>query len=215
MKRRILPLLMLIAMLSLIVPSISSAQGYVIKRDPSRPLVVLYPPESNGYRKVLIFDPFKTSPSRSFYIDANNHVVNPPNLPSASVLAKKYGNDIEKNAIAYGVDPALVKAVIHAESGFNPKAVSHVGAAGLMQLMPATAKSMGVKNRFNPKENISGGVRYLATLLKTFGNPKLAIAAYNAGEGAVFKYGGIPPYKETKHYVNKVMSLWMSYRQQG
>ena len=109
----------------------------------------------------------------------------------------------------HGVDDKLVKALIKQESGFNTKATSPKGAMGLMQLMPATAESMGVSDAYNPSQNIEGGVKYLKGLLDRFDNNKeLALAAYNAGPTAVKKYGGIPPYKETQNYVNSIMSAY-------
>ncbi len=113
----------------------------------------------------------------------------------------------------YGVDPALVAALIKAESDFNTRARSGAGARGLMQLMPETAREMGVSDTTDPEENIEGGVRYLARLLKTFG-PKmeLAIAAYNAGEKAVLRYGAVPPFEETKKYVKKVLQYYRGYK---
>lgn len=108
---------------------------------------------------------------------------------------------------AYHVDPALITAVIDQESGGNAKAVSSVGAEGLMQLMPGTAAGLGVNDPFDPKQNLWGGVAYLSSLLKQFnGNVALALAAYNAGPGAVQKYGGIPPYQETQNYVRSILS---------
>ncbi len=116
-------------------------------------------------------------------------------------------------ALEFGVDKALVKAVIHAESGYDPNAVSSKGAQGLMQLMPKTAQGLKVSNSFDPTENIRGGVRYLRFLLDTFkGDVALAVAAYNAGLSRVARYGGIPPFEETRNYVSKVLSYQQSYR---
>src|SRR4051812_48338950 len=111
---------------------------------------------------------------------------------------------VEEAARKNGVDPLLVHSVIKTESNYNPNAVSNKGAQGLMQLMPATARDLGVKNPMNPKENIEGGVKFLKHLQSEFSDPALALAAYNAGEGAVKRYGWIPPYPETQDYVVKV-----------
>ncbi|WP_336366127.1 transglycosylase SLT domain-containing protein [Marinobacter sp. C2H3] len=116
-----------------------------------------------------------------------------------------YKDEVRAAARTYQVDPALVRAVIHAESGFNPEAVSPRGAEGLMQLMPDTARELGVANALEAAENIRGGVRYLAQMLKRFdGDVRLATAAYNAGPGAVTRYKGVPPYAETQAYVKRV-----------
>jgi hypothetical protein len=120
---------------------------------------------------------------------------------------------IDSCARQYGVDKSLVKAVIHAESGYDPKAVSRKGAAGLMQLMPQTAQGLKVGDSFDPRENIQGGVRYLRFLLDTFkGDTTLALAAYNAGLNKVARYNGIPPYAETRNYVAKVLDYQRQYQ---
>jgi soluble lytic murein transglycosylase-like protein len=120
---------------------------------------------------------------------------------------------VKSLAAEYGVDKNLVKAVIHAESGYNPNAVSAKGAQGLMQLMPKTAQGLKVTNSFDPKDNIRGGVRYLRFLLDTFkGDVTLALAAYNAGLSKVNQYGGVPPYEETRNYISRVLSYQKSYQ---
>jgi hypothetical protein len=116
-----------------------------------------------------------------------------------------YNDIIVAAARHFDVDAALVSAVIKAESDYNPRTVSHKGARGLMQLMPATAKRFGVTDSFDPTENIHAGTRYLRWLLKTFdGNADLAVAAYNAGEGNVWKYDGVPPFRETVNYIHRI-----------
>lgn len=126
---------------------------------------------------------------------------------------KEFEPIIKSLATEYGVDKSLVMAVIHAESGYNPNAVSPKGAQGLMQLMPKTAQGLKVSNSLDPKENIRGGVRYLRFLLDTFkGDVTLALAAYNAGLNKVSQYGGIPPYQETRNYVTRVLSYQKTYQ---
>lgn len=118
---------------------------------------------------------------------------------------------IESIAKSQGMDPNLVKAMVKAESGFKPNAVSPKGAMGLMQLMPETAESLGVNDPFDPEDNIGGGVKFLKGLMKEFKDPEKAIAAYNAGPGAVKRYKGIPPYEETQKYVNKVKRYYKDF----
>ena len=134
-------------------------------------------------------------------------------MPDKAVI-QRYAGMIEMAATTHGVDAALVHAVISAESGYNPAALSKAGARGLMQLMPATAQRYGVQNIMDPQENIHGGVKYLKDLLQMFsGNLELAVAAYNAGENAVIKYGHkVPPYAETVNYVPKVLGFYNKFR---
>ena len=168
----------------------------------------------------------KAAEAESFrLVDSNGvvHLTNAPNdpryrgLPAVSGSATGwlrmsetshtvYATEIREISARHGVDPNLVESVIRAESAFNPTAVSRTGARGLMQLMPKTATALGVRDSFNPRENIEGGVRHLRYLLDRYpGNVALAVAAYNAGEGAVDYHRGIPPYAETQQYVQRVL----------
>jgi hypothetical protein len=127
-------------------------------------------------------------------------------LPPATQA--RYQDEIKEIAGRYGLSPGLVESVIRVESAFNASAVSRKGAQGLMQLMPQTATSLGVRNAFDPKQNIEGGVRHLRYLIDRYpGNLPLALAAYNAGAGAVDTYRGIPPYPETQDYVRKILQI--------
>lgn len=135
---------------------------------------------------------------------------NPPTPASSRPVqrgATAFERLIRDASQRHGVDPALVKAVIKTESNFDPTVVSHAGAKGLMQLMDATGKLLGVTDPFDPQQNIEGGVSYLRQMLDRYGNVRLALAAYNAGPGAVDRYGGIPPYHETQVYVSRVLDL--------
>ncbi|MGE5422312.1 MAG: lytic transglycosylase domain-containing protein [Ignavibacteriales bacterium] len=145
----------------------------------------------------------------SMYIPNQTNTNANSNVKTPTVSTKKESfSDIIKNASeTYGIDEKVIRAVIKNESSFNPSAVSHCGAQGLMQLMPSTAKSLGVTDSFDPEQNIMAGTKYLKHKLDEFGGDlKLALAAYNAGSGAVRKYGGVPPYKQTMAYVNKVIN---------
>lgn len=140
----------------------------------------------------------------------------------SSMRTHDYGDDVSKEEInelineysaKNNLDPDFVRAVVKQESGFNEKATSRCGAAGLMQLMPGTAKGLGVVNPYDAEDNVKGGTKMLANLLKTYGgNKELTLAAYNAGGGAVKKYGGIPPYGETQRYVKNVLSIYNRYK---
>jgi soluble lytic murein transglycosylase-like protein len=129
---------------------------------------------------------------------------------AAAAVAKTDLRQMVRDVSAeHGLDPRLVDALVQVESAYNPRAVSHKGAQGLMQLMPATAARLDVDDPFDPEQNIRGGVRELDRLIERYsGNLQLALAAYNAGEGAVEKYRGIPPYRETRNYVARIMSLY-------
>ncbi len=149
--------------------------------------------------------------------DGNNYSADNSNTNYGSSAASNSGSRnaydayIRASAVRNGIDPALMKAMMHTESAFNPNARSPVGAQGLMQLMPATARRFKVNNPWNPAENIEGSAKYIAWLLRRFNNNiEHAVAGYNAGEGNVDKYGGIPPFKETRNYVQRVMSRYHS-----
>lgn len=131
-----------------------------------------------------------------------------PAAPLPDSPARQVPDFVQRAAELQQLDPLLVHSVIQAESAYNPFAISPKGAKGLMQLMPSTARRFGVSNSFNVFDNIQGGVRYLRYLMDLFGNTKLAVAAYNAGEQAVIKYGGVPPFPETRNYVRAVSSAY-------
>ncbi len=165
------------------------------------------------------------------YVDDDGvlHLTNVPSIPNAKYVlilkekrilfqsdidVNKYDHIISKAANKFKIDPALIKAIIKAESNFNHDAVSPVGARGLMQLMPATAYALQVDNVFHPENNIEGGARYLRYLLNTYrGNMELTLAAYNAGETAVAKYNNsVPPFRETQNYIRRVLSYYDSFK---
>ncbi|HEX7341510.1 MAG TPA: lytic transglycosylase domain-containing protein [Rhodanobacteraceae bacterium] len=177
----------------------------VVRADGSVEYTNVPPGHRRGHRVTRLFTYIETCFACALHSSINWHTV-PLNLAAYRIA-------VRKAAKASGVKPAFLRAIIHAESAFNPNALSSKGAQGLMQLMPATASSVGVDDAFNASENIAGGARYLAELLKEFhGNHKLAAAAYNAGPQAVRKYGGVPPYAQTQVYVKRVGILYRRYQ---
>lgn len=164
--------------------------------------------EHNAFDSVLQAESIIYATPESIGLQSNGSASHPISSPA------ELNTYFQRAAQKYGVDEKLLKAVAKAESNFNANAVSSAGAMGIMQLMPSTASSLGVKNPYNAEENIMGGAKYLATLLKKYNNnTSLALAAYNAGSGNVDKYGGIPPFKETQNYVNKVLSYMGNNRE--
>ena len=136
-------------------------------------------------------------------------------VPARPIAKEPLEQAIDRAAEDQGIHPSFVHAVIQAESNYNPGAISPKGAQGLMQLMPQTARRFGVKNSFDPLDNLQGGVRYLRFLLDTYGDAGLTLAAYNAGQGAVDRYRGVPPYSETRQFVRRVNRFYISKREQA
>lgn len=165
---------------------------------------------------VIHFTNCPRDPKFKLYIRESKEDVGEDNHSSSFSYIRdsnQYDSLISEFSKKYKVDFALIKAIIRAESGFNPAAVSRKGAKGLMQLMPETALRMSVSNIFNPRENIEGGVRHFSYLLSLFNNDlRLSLAAYNAGENVVGELRSIPPYRETVDYVRKVLSYYQSYK---
>lgn len=194
---------------------LSSAQAgnmYVFKDGNGQ--VLLTNVVENGRPASTNFSQFTQKVKVTYYADTNVHTYSNWGATEASVPASgsknrnAYDAMIVAAANRHGIDPALMKAVMHTESGFNPAARSPVGAQGLMQLMPATARRFGVANVWNPADNIEGAAKYLKYLNGRFSNIEHVLAGYNAGEGNVTKYGGIPPFRETRDYVKRVLSRY-------
>ncbi|MCA3016070.1 MAG: lytic transglycosylase domain-containing protein [Myxococcaceae bacterium] len=197
-----------LASLVLVLPSLATAGGIYkyVEADGTVVYTNVAPKSGGAARKARRLDgEFRPAPTPSA-----------PASVTASSASKLTGFDeiIDEMAVKYRMPVNLVRAIMHAESGFDPNAISHVGASGLMQLMPATAREMYVKDIFDVRENIEGGTRYLRVLANEFdGDMVKIIAAYNAGPDAVRKYDGqVPPYPETQAYVRKVLSLYFQYK---
>lgn len=187
----------------------ASADTYVYKKSDGSTLLTDKRIKKSGYRLIKRYKTKTKKRSSSRSRSSGLPVVACGHL-SDQVIKKKtqpYIPSIRKYARLYDVEENFIKAIIRQESCFNPKAQSHAGAMGLMQLMPGTAKDLKVSNAWNTDQNIRGGVKYISEQLNRFNNnKKLALAAYNAGPGKVLKYNGIPPYKETRNYVKKIMT---------
>lgn len=198
LERAATRIVVLMGLLLLVHPLGSSVQAEVwVFEDQSGRLHFSDTPRHPGYQRV----------ARVERRSAREHRV-----VGVTVTSDHWDRAIARAGYRYSVDPGLVKAVIHVESLFKARAVSPKGARGLMQLMPRTAALVGVDDAFDPWQNISGGTRYLGYLLKRFkGDLELSLAAYNAGESTVRRYGGIPPYRETQRYVKRVLDLRRRY----
>lgn len=156
-------------------------------------------PTPSPSRNVTAFDLFQTSSVQS---------TEPLTPKKVEVNDAKIDSIIKKASERYGVNADLIRSVVKTESNFDAGVVSHAGAQGLMQLMPETARGLGVEDAFDPEQNVMGGTKYLKQMLDRYdGDSKLALAAYNAGPGNVDQYGGIPPFQETQHYVRKVLNF--------
>jgi soluble lytic murein transglycosylase-like protein len=186
-------------------PSVCRAHIYA-EKDPATGVIYYTNAPSRAHARMVVRELPRPLPVSA---------LSPSRLPPDAGSKGGFDGLIRQAAAAYGVEYALVKAIVKAESGFNHRAVSPKGAQGLMQLMPATAKRRGVKDSFNPRDNIEGGVRHLKWLLDRYGgNVDFAVAAYNAGEGRVEAAGGIPNIAETQEYVRRVRRYRENYKRE-
>ncbi|WP_230661498.1 lytic transglycosylase domain-containing protein [Psychrobacter sp. I-STPA10] len=196
------------------LPSAQAGNMYIYKdKDSGQVLLTNVHKPSGNFNKFT--QPVKVTYYPDSKLQTNNSSSTATNgyngfaAPSPSANRNSYDAFIRDSGARHGVDPALIKAMMHTESAFNPNARSPVGAQGLMQLMPATARRFAVNNPWNPAENIEGAAKYIAWLKRRFNNNiEFVVAGYNAGEGNVTKYGGIPPFRETQNYVKKVLGRY-------
>ncbi len=194
--------------LALVTAAGASADIYQCKRADGSLHYTNAKRASKGCR-VIVRGSRKAAPS----VKTPAHKASPSLGKSGSRDAHRYDGLISEAASLYHLPESFIRAVMRVESNFNPDVVSHAGAMGLMQLMPRTARSMGVTDPFEPRQNVLGGARYLRILANRFsGDLILTVAAYNAGEGAVQKHNGIPPYEETQRYVRRVLKHYYAYR---
>ena len=211
MTRCLSPVLLTAIALSSLPIAAQAGNMYIYKDKGGQVLLTNVNPSGN-------FDKFSKKVKTTYYKDSgaynagsNTNADYGSSAASSSGSRNSYDSYIRASADRHGIDPALMKAMMHTESAFNPNARSPVGAQGLMQLMPATARRFKVSNPWNPADNIEGSAKYIAWLMKRFNNNvEFAVAGYNAGEGNVDKYNGIPPFKETRNYVKSVMSRYHS-----
>lgn len=198
----LLRILILLAAAEFALHSTASAtEIFVYQRSDGSRLITDHARQDPGYTLIKVYSS----------VDDNISVYS--TAPRIATRTSEFDGLIQKVSDSVMLDPALIKSVMHAESAFDPNALSRKGAQGLMQLMPGTARRYGVTQILDPQQNILAGGRYLRDLLQQFnGDMRLALAGYNAGENAVLKYGGVPPYTETQHYVRKVMNLYKGYK---
>lgn len=210
LSRCLTPILLTSIALSALSINAHAGNMYIYKDKGGQVLLTNVNPSGNfeKFTKKVKVTYYKDSSNYNNSANSNDYGSSPA---SNSGSRNAYDSYIRASATRHGVDPGLMKAMMHTESAFNPNARSPVGAQGLMQLMPATARRFKVSNAWNPADNIEGSAKYIAWLMRRFDNNiEFAIAGYNAGEGNVDKYNGIPPFKETRNYVKKVMSRYHS-----
>lgn len=219
-SKRVLSKVLLPIGVLLLVQNSNAANLYTCKNKENDTLLTSVPCSNKSQES--LFGQYATQAKVTWFKDTNVHTYRnwggseASVLPSYSRNRNAYDDLITSASSNFGVDQGLIKAIMHTESGFNPTARSPVGAQGLMQLMPATGRRFMVNDAYDPAQNISGGVKYLNFLLKRYNNNhELAIAAYNAGEGNVDKYHGIPPFRETQDYVRRVMSRFNNLYHNG